>query len=146
MFQLVENPRFVLVFPLPDPFHQFLTAQVVTRLTFLLEQPPLDDGLRRDTGMIGAGQPERIKALHALETNQDVLQCVVQGVTQMECAGNIWRRDHDGKWLFRWIGNGVKIASRFPHLIQPVLRGREIKAIGNGIGRDRGSHRHILGG
>ncbi len=76
-----------------------LAAQVVPRLAFFFPQPPFDDRLRGDAGVVGAGHPERVEALHPLHANQDVLQRVVQGVAQVQRAGHVGRRNHDRKGL-----------------------------------------------
>src|SRR5207249_11637536 len=63
--QLPQDSRLILVFPLPDALDQFLAAQVVTTLVFLFAEPALHDRLRTDAGMIRAGNPQRVVALHA---------------------------------------------------------------------------------
>ena len=53
----------------PDPLHERLAAHVEARLTLRGEEP-LDHVLRGDAGVIGARQPERPAAAHALEANR----------------------------------------------------------------------------
>ncbi len=60
-------------------------------------QPAFDDGLRGDAGVVGAGHPEGVVALHPLEADDDVLQRVVEGVAEVEGAGDVRRRDDDGE-------------------------------------------------
>ena len=81
--------------PLPDALDELFAAEIVPAFLFFFQQPPLDDRLRGDAGMIGAGHPQRVEALHPLEADQDVLQRVVQRVAQMQRAGDVRRRDDD---------------------------------------------------
>ncbi len=60
-----------------------------------LAEVPLDDHLRRDPRVVGAGQPQRVAPLHAPPADQDVLEGVVEGVAEVEFAGDVRRRDHD---------------------------------------------------
>ena len=74
----------IVVLPLPDAFDQPLAAELVPAEFLLLQQPPLDDGLGGDAGVIGAGHPEGLEPLHPLLADEDVLQRVVQGVAQVQ--------------------------------------------------------------
>ncbi len=93
-----------------------LAAEVVASLLFFLKQPALDDGLRGDAGVVGAGHPERVEALHPLHADENVLQRVVQGVAEMEGAGYVRRRNDDCvDWTrISRIGVGVEVAALFP--------------------------------
>ena len=55
--ELAKDARLILIFPFPDPAHQLLAAEIVARLSFLVAQPALNDGLRGDAGVIGARHP-----------------------------------------------------------------------------------------
>ena len=93
--KLAEDAGLVLVLPFPDALHQPFAAQVVAGFLFFFEQPPLDDGLRGDAGVVGAGHPQRVVALHPLHANEDVLQRVVERVAEVEGAGDVRRRNDD---------------------------------------------------
>ena len=73
----------------------------------------LDDRLRGDAGMVGAGDPDRVVAKHASPADEDVLERVVERVAQVQRCGDVWRRDHDAIRLsldmsgFAWKGIGV---------------------------------------
>ncbi len=71
------------------------TAQLVPAELLFLQQPPLDDRLRGDAGVIGAGHPERLEALHPFLADEDVLERVVQSVAEVQRAGHVRRRDDD---------------------------------------------------
>ena len=75
--------------------HQFLAAEVVARLLLLLAEAPFHHGLRGDAGVIGAGHPQGVVALHAPPADQHVLQRVVEGVAHVQGAGHVRRRDDD---------------------------------------------------
>ena len=79
------------------------------------QQPPLDDRLRGDAGVIGAGHPQGVVALHPLQADEDVLQRVVQRVAQVQRAGDVRRRNDDREGLAAsWIGLAVKVAALDP--------------------------------
>jgi hypothetical protein len=60
-----------------------------------------DDHLRGDAGVIGAGLPQHVAAVHPLIAAQHVLQRVVERVAHVQVAGDVGRRDDDA------IGFGV---------------------------------------
>ena len=64
-----------------------------------LHELPLDEALRRDAGVIGAGLPEHVAPAHPLEPRQHILQRIVERMAHMQRARHIRRRDHDGKRL-----------------------------------------------
>ena len=92
--QLPEDAGLILLLPRPDPLHEFLAAEVVPGELFLPQQPPLDNRLRGDARVVGAGHPERAKALHAAGSHEDVLEGVVEGVAEVKGPRHVWRRDH----------------------------------------------------
>ena len=92
-----------------------VAAQVVPGFLFFLQQPPLDDRLGGDAGMIGARHPQRVEALHPLPADQDVLQRIVQGVPQVQGAGDVRRRDDDAcRACGRRSGSAVKVSLLLP--------------------------------
>ena len=62
---LAEDLAAVLGLPLPDPLDERLAAQVVPGQA-LLGELALDHVLGGDAGVVHAGQPQRVVALHAL--------------------------------------------------------------------------------
>jgi hypothetical protein len=64
--------------------------------------------------MVRARHPETVTALHPLETYEDVLEGVVQGVSHVEGTGDIRRRDDNRKGFFR----GAHLSPKVP-LLQP---------------------------
>ncbi len=72
------------------------------------ENERLHHGLRRDAGVIGAGHPEGVVALHAPPADQHVLQRVIECVAHVQRAGHVGRRNDDGERLAvrrAWRGN-----------------------------------------
>jgi hypothetical protein len=105
--QLARDGAAGLALPRPDPRDEVVAsdplavaalrrdrARAVQR-NALGGELTLDHHLRRDAGMVHAGLPERVVALHAPPAHQDVLQCVVERMAHMEAAGDVRRRDHD---------------------------------------------------
>jgi len=97
--------------PLPDPLDECIAADVVAREAFLPELT-LDDVLRCDAGVIGAGQPESRVPLHALASDDHVLDGVVQSVSHVEDTGDVRRWDDDAVRLavgvhLRTKGSGI---------------------------------------
>ncbi|RIH81802.1 hypothetical protein Mterra_02960 [Calidithermus terrae] len=97
--QLVEDGAAVLLLEVPHPLQELLPPQVVAALA-LLGELALDEHLRGDARVVGAGEVERLVALHALEADEGVDDGVVQGVPQVQVAGHVGRGDHDGEGPF----------------------------------------------
>ena len=57
-----------------------------------------------DTGMVGAGQPQRGIAPHALVTDQNILRRFIQRVSHVQLSRNVRGRDHNREGLFVGIG------------------------------------------
>ena len=95
--ELLDDDAAVLFLPLPDLRHEALAAEIVAVLDdALLFQRLLDDVLRGDAGVVGAGEPEHFLAEHAGATGENVLDGVVQHMAEREDARDVRRRDDDG--------------------------------------------------
>ena len=92
--KLADDRAAVLLLPLPDALDEGLAAEVLAALALLAERL-LDDVLRGDAGVVGAGDPERVVAAHAVPADEDVLDRVVEGVAHVEDARHVGRRDDD---------------------------------------------------
>ena len=66
LFQLVNNPIAIELFPLPHLFHKLFAAQIVAGFAFFLAQYFLHLNLGGNAGVVGSGNPKGIKACHAL--------------------------------------------------------------------------------
>ena len=83
-------------------------------LCSFLEDAAFDDGLGGDAGVVGAGHPEGVVALHASPAGEDVLQGVVEGMAEVEGAGDVWGGDDDGEGGLFAVGMGGEVAAIEP--------------------------------
>ena len=100
-FLLADYPLFKLVLPFPDPFDERLAADIVPCQFFFFEHPPLNDRLSRNTGVIGAGHPERLVPLHPSPASQQVLHSPVERMPHVQRPGHVRQRNHDRVRLLR---------------------------------------------
>ncbi len=80
------------------PVPHLVDEQLATEVFLLLSvggELLLDDGLRRDAGVIHAGQPQHFEALHTLTACERIHQGVVERVAHVQAAGDIRGRQHD---------------------------------------------------
>ncbi len=118
--QLLDDDPAQLGLPLPDALEKFLAAHLAAARLLAFHQLALDHHLRRYAGVIGAGLPQHILALHARVTRENVLQRVVERVPHMQRARDIGRRNDDG------IGRGagaLRDAPRERRRRSPTVRG-----------------------
>ena len=118
---LLHNTVAVLLLPRPDALQKLLAAQIVAGQPLLGTQLLLHLDLGGDAGVVCAGEPQCLIALHPLEAGQDVLQRAVQRVPHVELAGDVGGRHDDGKRLLVRIGLGLEAAAVHPHLVDPGL-------------------------
>jgi hypothetical protein len=121
--QLVEDGTAGLGLPLPYALEEFLTAHVAAARLLPLGELALDDHLRGDAGVIGAGLPQHILAAHALEADQDVLDGVVERVPDMQRARDVGWRDDDREGLGAGLGPcaGLERSGLLPLLVDAGL-------------------------
>ncbi|GKT55061.1 LOW QUALITY PROTEIN: uncharacterized protein ColTof3_02400 [Colletotrichum tofieldiae] len=81
----------VLALPGPDLVDEFLTAQVVTRLSFSSPEHIFNNALCRDAGMVATGDPQCRLAQHAVPSNHDILKGVAKGVAEMQRPSDVGR-------------------------------------------------------
>jgi hypothetical protein len=62
----------------------------------LVLQLALDDDLRGDAGVVGARQPQRVVAAHAVVARQRVHDGLVERVPHVQRARHVGRRQLDG--------------------------------------------------
>ena len=117
LFLLLDDAVAVLLLPGPDALQELLAAQVIAGHALLGAQFLLHLDLGGNAGVVRAGEPQGIVALHALEAGQDVLQRTVQCVAHVELAGDIGGRHDDGKRLLIGVGLRLEAAAVHPHLV-----------------------------
>ena len=113
---LLHDAVAILVLPVPYTLQEFFTAKIVAGQT-LLAKLLLHLDLGGDAGVIDAGNPQGVIALHPLEPDQSILQCRVHGVTHVQLTGDVgWGHD-DGEGLLAFIHLGVEVAAALPHVV-----------------------------
>src|SRR3954464_833633 len=85
--ELLDDLPAVLLAPLPDARDERLAAERLAARALRLEQL-LDLLLRRDPGVVGAEDPLRAHALHAVVADQRVLDRAVERVAHVQHAGD----------------------------------------------------------
>ena len=137
---LAEDPAAGLLLPLPDPLDERLPTEVVPGEA-LLGQLPLDHVLGGDAGVVHARQPERVVALHAAAAGQRVHQRVLEGMAEVQRAGDVGRRDDDAerRLVGRLRSAGREVAPLDPPLVErPLYLRRNVLAGQVGTGRRPG--------
>ena len=119
--ELAHDHAAVLAEPLPHALDERVAADLLARGA-LRAQLLLDDGLRRDAGVVEARLPERVEAAHPVPADERVLdRRAVQGVAHVERAGHVRRRDRDRRTPRPGIGVGVVEALVLPGLLPAFL-------------------------
>lgn len=71
--------------------------------------------------MVGTGLPQGVFALHALVANHGIHDGLLEGMTHMQTAGDVRRRDHDAEALLAFITIRFEIALLFPVLVKRLF-------------------------
>ena len=92
--ELVEDQAAILRFPSPHFLDEGLAPQLLSR------DPPLAQRLlhrvlRGDAGVVGAGQPERLAAFHALPAHHQIPHGLAEHVAHRQRAGHVGGRNDD---------------------------------------------------
>ena len=91
-----EDGAAVVAAPLADALNEDFAAEGLPGCAFADEQA-LDEHLRGDAGVIGAGKPEGGFAEHAMPADEDIRLRVLEHVPHMEIAGDVGRGQKDGE-------------------------------------------------
>ena len=92
--QLADDGAAVLFAPLPYLFNKFFPAKFIPPGFAFLTERLFHLALRRNPRVVGAGKPRYFVTHHLMMTDEDVLQSVVQNMTQMEYPCYIRRRNY----------------------------------------------------
>ena len=87
----LDDGAAILLAPLPNTTKQFFATEIVTGLSLLGPDLFFDHRLSRDSCVVGAGHPKGVEPIHALVTDQDILQGVIQSMPNMQFPGDIRR-------------------------------------------------------
>ena len=118
---LLDDAAAVLALPVPHPLQELLPAQVVAGQALLGAQLLLHLDLGGDAGVVRAGHPQRLVALHPLVADQDVLEGGVHGVAHVELARDVGGRHDDAEGLLVRVGGGLEAARIHPGLVDLPL-------------------------
>ena len=84
----------VLFFPVPGTLQEFFTSDILFRDSLV---PHRLYNLRfgRNRRMVGSRKPKCFIPLHSLKTNENVLQCIVKGMSHMKLTCDVWWRNYN---------------------------------------------------
>ena len=121
LLQLLDDAVAVLVLPVPDALEELLAAEIIAGQTLLLAEVLLNLDLCCDTGVVGTRHPQCRITLHALGTDQNILQGFVKCMTHMQLTRDIRGRNDNGIRFFVLIYFCIEVAVFFPFLIELFL-------------------------
>ena len=113
-FKLLHNAVAVMLLPVPNALQELFAAEIKSGQPLLAELG-LHLDLRGNAGVVNARQPERTVSAHALPADEHVLNRFIERVAEMELAGDVRGRDHDGERLLVRVALGVE-----PAAVRPV--------------------------
>jgi hypothetical protein len=91
---LVGNEAAGLLLPLPDPLDERLPPQIDAVLA-RRNQLSFHHHLGRDARVIGAGLPQGVETEHSPVADERIHDRVLEGMTHVQGAGDIGRRNDD---------------------------------------------------
>src|SRR6185369_3131928 len=114
--------------PLPDMLEESLASDLGTVQALALEVA-LDHHLGRDSGMVGADDPQSVLAEHPLAACEHILQGDVERVADVQRPGDIGRRHDDRpRLLVRPVG--PEQAAAFPMRVPALLDALGVEGLG----------------
>ena len=118
--QLLYDGPAVLAAPLPCALEECFAAYVALVYAFLGH---LGDYLYLGGygGVIRAGKPERLVAVHALIAYYGILKGIIQGVAHVQLAGYVWRRHNYAVGFLFGVGFRMEVALLFPFFVEPAF-------------------------
>ena len=118
--QLFHYSAAVLLFPLPRALQEPFPADIGFGEPFALHLLH-DFDFRRDGGVVGAGEPQRLVTLHTLKAREDVLNRLIQRVPHVKLPRDVGGRHHYGERLFLVVGMSLEILALEPEIVYPLL-------------------------
>ena len=118
---LIQNSSAVFFLPLPDPAEKFLPAQVIAGLVLLLPQVFFHLDLSGDAGVVHAGHPQSLIALHPLLADDGVLNGHIKSVTHVQLPCHIGGRHDDAVRLLILVHFGFEAAAFLPKPVDAVF-------------------------
>ena len=125
LFQLFYNAATVLLLPVPNMLQKLLSADIILGNTLL---PKFFHYLCLcgNGCMVGSRYPECLITLHSLKTDQNILKCIIQGMSHVELSRDIWRWHNDRKRFLVAIYLRMKVFFLLPFIIGSLLNVRRI--------------------
>ena len=120
LLELLYDPSAVFFLPLPRILEEFFAPYLFLIYTLAL-QALGNLHLRSDARVVCSRLPKGIVTLHALISYQNILHRIVESMPHVKLPGNIRRRHHYSKRLFRPVDLSVKITLLFPCFINAIL-------------------------
>ena len=108
-------------FPLPNFIDKRFATVVMTGFTFFSGNLTLNHHLGSDTRVVGTSLPQGVFTLHALVANHGIHDGLLEGMTHMQTAGDVRRRDHDAETFLAFVAIGFEIALLFPVLVKRLF-------------------------
>ena len=121
LFLLLHDAPAVLLLPCPCALEEARAADILLGQALLLLHLLDNLDLRRDRGVIRPRHPQGLKALHALEADEGVLDRAVQPMAHVQLPRDVGRRHDDAKRLLVRVGLRVEIPLLHPPRIDAVL-------------------------
>ena len=131
---MFEDAVAVLLFPCPDSFDEAFAADVVAGFVFFFLELLFHDGLRGDAGVIDAGDPDGVESAHAVDAGEDVLEGVVDGVAEVQGAGDVGGRDDDAVGGAGGVGVGGEAVFVQPDFVDRGFYAGGVVGFGDGGG------------
>src|SRR5690606_31407234 len=125
--------------PLPYPLDKRLAAQLGAAGVLGI-QLALNDDLRCNAGMVGAGHEYRVAAKHAMVAGQAVHDRVIEGVSHVQGASDVRGRKLDGvrfatfRCVRGCVAAGPEYAHAFPFLVPGAFQLMGFKTFGQFVG------------
>ena len=120
LMKLIYDTATVLFSPFPAVFKEFFPSYLVFIYTLCL-QAFRNLYLCGNGRMIGARLPQCLVSFHPLPTGQDILKCIIQGMSHMQLPRDIWRRHNYRKGFLFFIRLCVEISAIKPFLVNAIL-------------------------
>ena len=120
--QLLDYPAAVLLLPRPSALEETFPADIGFGQPLFLFHLLDDLDLGGYGGVICAGEPQRLKTAHALETHDYILHGLVEGVPHVQLPGDVGRRHHDGERLLVGVDMSLEISALHPEVVDPLFK------------------------
>ena len=120
LFKLLDNSSAVLLFPFPSSFKEFIPAQILFGNSLFTHS--LDNfSLGRNRSVVCTGKPKGVISCHSVIADENVLQCIVKGMSHMELTRDVWWRNDYCISLFPLLTLCVKIFVFNPSAVNSFL-------------------------